>query len=336
VEAEQVRAIFNLFLERQSLVGTAQELNRRGWLRKSWTTKKGTTREGSAWDRVTLRRLLGDPIYIGKTKLGGEVFPGEHDGIVPKAIFEKVLALLEGNGRNGNSGARNRSGAILRGLLRCAACDSAMTPAWTRTRDRLYRYYTCSKAMKQGHDTCPTKSVPAAEVEKVVVDRIRAIGKDPNICRETFRHALAQIATQRRGLKAEAKRIAGETGKVREEVHQVVGAVSEASNGAREALLAALEKAQQRLTTLENRAEEIRGQEETLKGCEVDEEEVAQTLAAFDPIWEVLHTPEKERILGLLIERVTYDGQSEELVLTFRPGGIVPLSAEMGTVKGES
>src|SRR5206468_9371573 len=120
-----------------------------------------------------------------------------------------------------------------------------MTPAWTRKRERLYRYYTCSKAMKRGHDTCPTKSVPATEVEEFVVAQIRAIGKDPNLCRETFRQALDQVTAQRRALKAESKRIAGEIGKAREDVDRLVGAVSEAANGAREALLAALETAQQ-------------------------------------------------------------------------------------------
>src|SRR5712692_3906752 len=74
VEAEQVRGIFSLFLARQSLVGTAQELNRRGLRRKSWTTKKGIAREGRQWDRVTLRRVLADPIYRGMMPLGGEVF----------------------------------------------------------------------------------------------------------------------------------------------------------------------------------------------------------------------------------------------------------------------
>src|SRR2546428_9967375 len=188
--------------------------------------------------------------------------------------------------------------------------------------------------MKRGHDTCPAKSGPAAEVEEFVIGQIRAIGKDPALCRETFRQALAQVAAQRRGLKAEAKRIAGKIGKAREEVDRLVGAVSEASNGAREALLAALEKAQQRLTTLENRAEEIRRQEEALKACEVNEKEVARTLAAFEPIWEVLHTPEKERILRFLIEKVSYDGRTEELAITLRPTGIVSLSAEISVTEG--
>jgi len=334
VEAEQVRAIFHLYLENCSLVAVSQELNRRGLYRKSWTTKKGITREGAEWDRVTLRRVLSDPVYIGRVKLGGEVFPGEHEAILPKGIFEKVQAALTANSRDGNSTVRNRSGAILRGLLRCGACDSALTPAYTKKGGRIYRYYVCHTAQTKGWDTCPTKSVPAAEVEKFVVDRIRAIGKDPNLCRETFRRALAQLSAQRRGLKVEAKRVAGETGKAREDVEKLVGAVSEASKGAREAILVALEKAQQRLTTLENRTAEIRGQEETLKGCEVDEEGVARTLAAFDPIWEVLHTPEKERILRLLIEKVSYDGRCGELAITFRPTGIAALTGEIGAEGG--
>jgi len=329
-EADQVRAIFNLYLENRSLVAVSQELNRRGWHRKSWTTKKGTAREGAEWDRVTLRRVLTDPIYIGKMKLRGEVFPGEHEGIVAKATFERVQVALEANGRDGNSAVRNRSGALLRGLLRCDACDSAMVPTYTKKKGKLFRYYVCHSAQTKGWDTCPTKSVPAAEVEKFVVDRIRAIGKNPSLCRETFRQALAQVAAQRRGLKVESKRIAREIGKSREEVDRLVGAVAEASNGARDALLAALEKAQQRLTMLENRAEEIRAQVETLGNREVDEDDVARTLAAFDPIWDVLHTPEKERILGLLIEKVTYDGRTKELTITFRPTGIAALAVEVG------
>jgi site-specific DNA recombinase len=37
-----------------------------------------------------------------------------------------------------------RFGALLKGLLRCVACDCAMTPAHTTRKDsKRYRYYTC-------------------------------------------------------------------------------------------------------------------------------------------------------------------------------------------------
>ena len=54
----------------------------------------------------------------------------------------------------------------------------------------------------------------------------------------------------------------------------------------------------------------------------------ALPLSAFDPIWDVLHAPEKERVLRLLIEKVTYDGRTEDLTITFRPTAIATLAAE--------
>src|SRR6266852_5913518 len=152
-EAEQVRAIFGLYAENPSLVAVSQELTRRGWRRKSWTTKDGRERKGKPWDAANLRRLLTDPIFIGKAKLGGEVFQGEHEGIVPKALFHKVQDLMRENRRTGGSATRNRHGALLRGLLRCSACDAAMVHGWTRKGRTLYRYYVCVKAHKRGWET---------------------------------------------------------------------------------------------------------------------------------------------------------------------------------------
>src|SRR5580698_10040490 len=40
-EATQIRAIFELYLEHQSLITTIRELDGRGWTNKHWTTRKG-------------------------------------------------------------------------------------------------------------------------------------------------------------------------------------------------------------------------------------------------------------------------------------------------------
>jgi len=45
-EAARVAAIFELYLEQESLVATAAELNRRGWRTKHWITRKGHPRGG--------------------------------------------------------------------------------------------------------------------------------------------------------------------------------------------------------------------------------------------------------------------------------------------------
>ena len=327
-EAEHVRAIFRLYAENPSLVAVSQELNRRGLRRKSWTTRDGRRREGGAWDVANLRRFLSDPTYTGKVRLNGDVYPGEHEGIVPKTLFDKVQTSVRENRRTGGASRRNTHGALLRGLLRCKACDAAMVHTWAKNGSRLYRYYTCSRAQKRGATTCPTRSVCAEEIESFVVDLIRVIGRDADVRRATFKQALAHVAGQRRALKVEAKRLSADLAGARIQVDRLVTAVSRASGDASQALLEGLSKSQERLRALEDRLREVRDQQAQLDAVQVDENDLARALEQFDPIWEVLLTPEKERILGLLIDRIDYHGEHGTLSIAFRLPGIATLAAE--------
>ena len=42
----------------------------------------------------------------------------------------------------------------------------------------FYRYYRCIHAIKNGHDECSGGSLPAGEIERVVIDEVRGLGKD--------------------------------------------------------------------------------------------------------------------------------------------------------------
>jgi site-specific DNA recombinase len=317
-EAVQIRAIFDLYLEKRSLMAVVQELNRRGWRRKSWRTKDGRWREGKPWDIANLRRVLRDPIYAGMAKLAGQTFPGEHDGIIPKAVFTAVQESMKENRRTGGAALRNSQRALLRGLLRCAPCDAAMVHTWARKDRRLYRYYTCSAAQRRGRETCPTRSVPAQAIEEFVVEKVRAIGSDAHLQRETFRQALAQVAAQRRALKAEEKRLRDQVTKVRAEVDGLVNAVTTSSRPESAGVLHdRLAEAQERLVAVEARHREVRTQAEDLARIRVDEADLGRALRSFTPIWDVLHAPEKERILRLMLEQISYHGGTEAITLSF-------------------
>ncbi len=331
-EADQVRATFELYCDLRSLVGTAQELNRRGWLKKLWTTKSGRACGGGTWDRVTLHRLLTDPIYVGLQKLGDETFPGEHPAIVSEELFERVDAILAENGSTGGSGRRNRHGALLRGLLRCSACNAAMVHHPVRRGSKLHRYYTCRNAQKRGFDACPTKSLPADEVEAFVVERIRCIGADPELQTATFDQAVAQVKAQRRGLKAEAKRLDRNLTEARRTVEKLVATLTDTDGAARTAVQTQLEESQQHVHTIENRLAEIRAEQAELDAQNLDPADLARALEAFDPVWDALLTPEKERVLRLLISAVRYDGSTKRLEIDFRLSGIAELAKEVDSV----
>jgi site-specific DNA recombinase len=50
--------------------------------------------------------------------------------------------------------------------------------------------------------------------------------------------------------------------------------------------------------------------------------EVAERLAAFEPVWESLSPREQLRLMHLLIERVDFDGVGGNAAITFHPTGI--------------
>jgi site-specific DNA recombinase len=61
-----------------------------------------------------------------------------------------------------------------------------MTPTHTRRRGRLYRYYICLGASRRGHETCPVRSIAAAEVEGLVLGQVRRLLASPEVVARTI------------------------------------------------------------------------------------------------------------------------------------------------------
>lgn len=322
-EAKRVRAIFDLYAERQSLIETVQELNRIGWTIKRWTTKTGKERGGNPFTRATLFGLLTSVTYVGKVRHNGSVYEGEHEGIVEERVWQRVQKLLRRNGTTRGRATRNKHGALLRGLLWCGSCGVRMIHSYTRKSTKLYRYYTCSNAQRQGWDTCRTKSIPAAEIERFLVDRIRCIGKDPNLLAEVLARVRAQVENQTRDLDLERRAVERELKQHAAHVKRLAG---RKNGNARASRLAEL---QDQTAAAERRLAKIREEQATLQRENVDEAELAAVLRNFAPLWDSLSPRERARILQLLIERVSYDREEERIAIAFRPSGISVLAEEV-------
>jgi site-specific DNA recombinase len=199
-EAEQVRGIFVLFLERGALVQTLDELRRRDWKLKSWTTRKGISHEGKFFDRPGLVRLLTNVLYIGEVRHHGKLYPGEQQAIVDKGTWKKVNALLEGRRRGSESGSGSQEPSILKGLLECGVCGASMVPGYGNNHGRKYPYYTCLSLQKRGAKACPGQTVVTSRIERVIVDRLYELAQDP--ARPELRELLQVSRREWEGLEA--------------------------------------------------------------------------------------------------------------------------------------
>jgi site-specific DNA recombinase len=95
-EAARVRAIFELYLEHQSLLAVIHELDARGWCNKRWTTRKGVERGGKPFTKKSLHKLLTNVTYVGKLRYKDEVHDGEHAAIVDAAVWEWTYPRMVG------------------------------------------------------------------------------------------------------------------------------------------------------------------------------------------------------------------------------------------------
>jgi site-specific DNA recombinase len=319
-EAQRVREIFELYLKTQSLSETARELNQRGWKTKEWGTKKELRKGGVPFCKNGVHQLLKNVAYVGKVGYRDEVHPGEHQAIIAEDVFLKVQSALKRNRRLTRIAKCNKHGALLKGLLRCGACDCAMTHTYAQKGKFRYRYYVCRKAQIQGWKSCPAPSVAAGDIEDFVVNQLRGIAASPEMLQAVMDQLRTQRAEKLKQLTEERQKLQRQLNldgaKLRRETANPFGPEQVA-------LLEVVTKLEQRLTEVDQDLASL---------SDAPESEVAEALTGFGKMWESLTPAEKARSVDLLVEQVVYNATAEKVSITFHQSGINNVSTENGEV----
>lgn len=193
-EAKIVRLIYDEYLRTSSPKAVQRLLEGKGIRGREWVSKKGLRHGGRPLSIAVIRDILQNPIYIGKLRYRGKVYDGEHEGIIPVKLWERVQSTFKANSES----CHQRSGRDLKpfaGLIYCGHCNAPMfVAAVTKPNGRRYRYYICHVDEKRAHRECPLHRVPAETLEQLLLNRIAALLKTPTmlakICGGELRNAL--------------------------------------------------------------------------------------------------------------------------------------------------
>jgi DNA invertase Pin-like site-specific DNA recombinase len=169
-EAAVVRMIFELFVKMGSATVLTKELSDEGI----------KTRRGKLIDKGFLYKLLNNRVYVGEAVHKGTAYPGEHEAIISRTLWDKVHAILQESPRTRAAYTRAQTSALLKGLI-FGPTGCAMSPTHTRKKGKLYRYYVSQAVLKHGPEACPVGRVPAAEIEAAVIDQLRHLLRTPEI-----------------------------------------------------------------------------------------------------------------------------------------------------------
>jgi site-specific DNA recombinase len=177
-EAATVRMIF----ERFAKIGSATVLVRA--LRIEGIRGK----QGKLVDKGYVYKLLNNRVYVGEAVHKGTAYPGEHQAIIDRGLWDQVHSILQESPQRRGAHSRAQTPSLLKGLI-FGPTGRAMTPSHTRKGGRLYRYYVSTDVLSRNSDACTVRRIPAAEIENAVVDQLRGLLRASEIIVRTWRAA---------------------------------------------------------------------------------------------------------------------------------------------------
>jgi site-specific DNA recombinase len=240
-----------------------------------------------------------------------EVVAANHTAVVDARTFDLVQEKLKENTRNPGTEHRPKMESLLRGLLYCSCCGSAMSPSYSSSKQRRYRYYVCLRASQRNSEGCTTRAVSAPVIEEAVLQSVRRFVLAPKVVEEAARAARQRLTEELNRHREELKTV---NVKVRNAKSQVARAKS--MDAAREAQLLGV------IAAGEAKAEELRNAVARGERLRFDDSMVRHHLDNFDDVWKTMTIEEQCRLLRQLVERVGYDARGDKVKVTYNSNGI--------------
>jgi len=146
---------------------------------------------------VSVTQQFNTTTSMGRLTLAAH-YPGEHPPIIDLDLWEQVQALLAGNSVDRKLGRPAKSPSLLAGLIYDSA-GNRMTPTHAVKDGKRYRYYVSHPLITTGRsENASTCRLPAAEIERIVGDRIATFLGDGSAVFDAAGAAVASTAERKR------------------------------------------------------------------------------------------------------------------------------------------
>jgi site-specific DNA recombinase len=206
-EGEQVKRIFELYLQVGCVARLKDRLDREGLRSKARRSHAGKKSGGTAYSRGALYCLLQNPVYVGKVRHRDAIYAGEHEGVIPEQLWDKVQERLRANCKTRRTGSNAKSPSLLVGLL-FDPDGNRFTPFHADKRGKRYRYYVSqSKIHSRSIAASGPTRILARDIEEIVCGRIQSLLRSPEELLQATR-ARSSDAAACRSLIAGGKQLA--------------------------------------------------------------------------------------------------------------------------------
>jgi site-specific DNA recombinase len=174
-EAATVRHIFQRYCELGAVRLLKEDLDRDALRSKLRVARNGSRSGQQSFSRGALYTLLGNPIYVGEVRHKGVRYPGQHQPIVERSVWDKTQELLLLHAVRADGKPSGSMSSPLIGKL-FGEKGERLTPSHAVKGNRRYRYYVSRSLLKgTARKSGQTWRVPALEIERNLAAAIAKI-----------------------------------------------------------------------------------------------------------------------------------------------------------------
>ncbi len=329
-QAEIVRLAFSIYEKTGSILETYKELNARGFRTEAYTSRRAKHHASGPFGYTKTRWLLQNKAYVGvcevnkrKKRVDPETLPeglryaevkANWEPIIDRETFDRVQRLITANTLSARNVAKEVRHVYVfnGGLLYCEKCKRQMEGrSGTSQMKRPYFYYLCK--------TCQLR-IPAGEVEKVVLSRIRELAKKPALLTPLVAETNRRLTDELPELEARRKVAVQELAAVSADAdatfrHAAALDGSAASVFVREKL----ERLAVQRKGLESTVVELDDAIDKIRRTAVDQEKVVAAINRFRKVYAKLQPYQRKEMIRLVVARAEVSELSLRLQLHGNP-----------------
>lgn len=320
-EAALVRLMFEKYIELGSVMQTTIWLSKNGYRTKEYTAgRSGRSHGGMKFSTTTVTQKLKSRVYIGEVYNKGKIFPGQHEPIISKSLWKQVNDLINKNAPIRKNPKRiTQHIFILQSLLKCGWCNAYMTTKYAHGKNgSRHYYYQCTRNSHGGKDGCEMKYVPAAKIEQVVLQKIRALSVNKEFLDQIVTKANESVDSQFQELISKKKDYENKLMGVKGQLANIIDIL--AAQGLKDKSLG------ERLNGLEEQRSQLEDAISRL-GFEIDEkkqkiynaEVVHNSLQRFSQIYDKAKPMELKELLPYFIESISFTPDEIKIALFDQP-----------------
>ena len=317
-EAKLVKLMFKKYLELGSVLKVVEWLNSNGYRTKEYiSNRRGIKRGGRRFFNANVLQKLTSRVYLGEIEHGGNIYPGQHKAIIDRQLWDEVNKLIKMHApKRVNPKREVKHAFILQGLLKCGWCGSYMSTKYSTGRNELHYYYQCTRNAHGGNDACSMKYVPAPELEKAVLKKLKEMGTDKKLIKKIVSEANKNTESTLKELNKNRRIQENKLLPIKDAIANIVDVISKGKG------MDKIKSLSEKLNELELQKEQI---EKDINNMDFEINQVKQqvlnakvmheSLVKFSQIYESASPAELKELLPRFVERVTWKPTEIEIAL---------------------